>query len=133
MKRATWSAGAYLMLVFSSGIAVGGFGHYLYMVKSVAANPRKSPDEQRSRYVEEMRTRLNLTAEQIGELNEIMDTTREQFRVLREKHKPEMKAIREEQADKIRGILEKPQRDAYEAWRKEREKEPAAPGSGPGC
>ena len=132
MRRSTWSVGAYLFLVFSSGIAVGGFGHYLYTVKSVSATTRKSPDEQRKRYVDELRTRLKLTSEQVTELNEIMDTTHEQFRVLREKHKPEMKAIREEQVDKIRGILEKSQRDDYEAWRKERD-EKAAASSGPGC
>ena len=132
MRRSTWSVGAYLFLVFSSGIAVGGFGHYLYTVKSVSATTRKSPDEQRKRYVDELRTRLKLTSEQVTELNEIMDTTHEQFRVLREKHKPEMKAIREEQVDKIRGILEKSQREDYEAWRKERD-EKAAASSGPGC
>ena len=128
MRRSAGSVVTYLLLVFSSGIAVGGFGHYLYTVKSVSATTRKSPDEQRKRYIEDMRTRLKLKPEQVTELNDILDGTREQFRVLREKHKPEMKSIRDEQVEKINKVLDGGQREAYEALRKEREKEPAGPG-----
>ena len=62
MKRTGLSAGLYLLLVFLSGVAVGGFSLRLYMMNTVLAgqNPTK-PDDFRRDYLKEMRARLSLS------------------------------------------------------------------------
>jgi flagellar motility protein MotE (MotC chaperone) len=121
MKRSTGAIALYVALVFASGMVVGGFGHYLYTVKSVSAKTRKTPEEYRKEYVDEMRTRLHLNSAQLQKLNVVLDDTRDQYRVFREKTKPEMKRIQESQTDQIRSFLDESQQQLYEKMRAERE------------
>lgn len=125
MRRSTLTTGLYLALLFLSGIAVGVFGHRLYTLNSVnanAVNPR-NPEEYRRRYVAEMRSRLKLTDDQVARLGPILDETRQRHRELVDKHRPEFKAIQDEQVQKIRGILTDSQQAEYTAMLADREKQ----------
>jgi hypothetical protein len=139
MKSSNLTVGVYMLAVFLSGIAVGGFGYRLYTAGTVytATNQppgRPSPEEFRRRYVETLQKRLNLDADQMTRLNSVLDTTRDRFRAVREKYKPEfdgvqakqrpeMKAVHEWQVAQIRALLkDDSQRQAYEQFLAERER-----------
>lgn len=119
MRRTTLATALYLALLFFAGVAVGAFGLRLYTMKSVSASP--SPEEFRRRYVAELRSRLQLTAQQVDQLQPILDETRQRHRELREKHKPEFEAIHDEQVRKIRLILSSAQQAKYTKLLEERE------------
>ena len=131
MARSNLSAGLYLVLVFLSGALVGGFGHRLYTMNSVSASTvnRPRPEDFRKRYVEEMRTRLKLTPVQQQQLSQIMDGTRDRYRELHERTKPQLDAIKAEEKEiqgqhrqEVRAMLTDPQRSEYEKMIAEREK-----------
>ena len=123
MKRSSLSTGVYLLLVFLSGIVVGVFANRLYVMNSVSANANpKSPEEWRRKYVAEMRSRLRLSDQQVAQLEPILDETRQRFHDAHERAKPELKAIQDEQVQKIRSILRDDQKAEYEKMREEREK-----------
>ena len=127
MKRTTLSTALYVLLVFLSGAVVGAFAHRLYVVSTVVS---AKPDEVRHHILEEMRTRLSLNNEQVNQLNAIMDSTKARYHEVkarweeqsRQAAKPELKAITEDQAEKIKAILSEPQRAEYEKYRAERQK-----------
>ena len=124
MSRPNVSAVVYLALVFVSGVVVGSVGYGFYSLRATGpkANPC-TPDAVRHRYVDEMRSRLNLRPDQIGKLNGILEETHQRFRSLREKYRPEVKVIQEDQAAQVRSILDDNQRTEYEKMRQERERE----------
>jgi hypothetical protein len=122
----------YAALIFCSGALVGVFGHRLYTVNAVDAKTSRSPDEWRKRYVTEMQTRLKLRADQVKQLNVILDETRERFHAARERMRPEMDAIRGQQIAEIQGILDPAQRAEYDKMREERERNMKKGGPGPG-
>jgi len=127
MRRSTLSTAFYILLVFLSGAVVGAFAHRLYMVNTVVS---AKPDEVRHHILDEMRTRLSLSEEQVKQLNAIMDSTKARYHEVKERWdkqskqaaQPELKAITEDQAGKIRAILSEPQRIEYEKYRAERQK-----------
>ena len=119
MRRTSLTTGLYLVLLFLSGVAVGAFGLRLYTVNSVSA---RNPDEFRRQYVAKLRDRLKLTEDQVSRLGTILDETRQQHHQLMEKHRPEYKAIQEEQVRKIRAILTDAQQPEYTKLLEERAK-----------
>jgi hypothetical protein len=129
MRRSTLSTALYVSLVFLSGGVVGGFAHRLYMVSITSASVPK-PDEWRRKNVDEMRTRLTLSDQQITQLTTILDTTKARFHEVKVKwdkeakrlRQPEMKAIQEDQIRQINEILSEQQRSEYEKLRAERDK-----------
>jgi hypothetical protein len=121
VSRSRLSAALYLGLVFTSGVAVGGFGHW-YASNTVKATSGKfSPEEYRRMYIEEMHSRLNLNKVQLEQLGVILDQTRELYKQLYDKHKPEFKVVQDLQVERIREILEPAQQAEYEKLRAERE------------
>ncbi len=120
MKRPTVSAAVYLGLVFLSGIAIGSVGYGFYSAK--AANPC-GPDAVRHRYIDDMRSRLSLSSDQVDKLGAILEETRGRFHALRDKFEPEVKAIQDQQTSRIRAILNDQQRAEFEKLRQERERE----------
>ena len=78
-----------------------------------------------------MRTRLSLTNDQVTQLSAIMDSTKARFHEVRSKWdkeahiraKPELKAIQEDQVQKIKEILTEAQRPEYDKYRADREKQ----------
>ncbi len=131
MRPSKATAAVYVALVFLSGVLVGGFGYRLYSASSVNAARARSSEDYRVRYVTEMRNRLKLNEQQVEELNAILDATRERWREVRERYKPEMKSIQDEQVERIRAILDPAQRTEYEKMRAEREERSKS--KPPGC
>src|SRR5436309_12383690 len=124
MRRTTLTTGLYLTLLFLGGVAVGVFGHRLYTLNSVSANVNpRNPEEFRRRYVAEMRNRLKLTDGQVARLGPILDETRQRHQELVDKHRPEFKAIQDEQVRKIRQVLTDSQQAEYTTMLDEREKQ----------
>ena len=116
MRRSNFSTLLYLLLVFASGIVLGGFANRLYMMKTVSAAPSpKTRAEFRKQYIQEMRTKLNLTDPQVDELQKIIQTTDHR---LREMHK----TIDDQHAEQVSAMLNENQKAAYAKLREERER-----------
>ncbi len=131
MKRRSLTPAFYLLLVFASGVAVGGSAHLLYSSKSVmASSSPKSPAEYRRQLVAEMRVRLHLTADQVSRLEPILDETRQRYQECHKKIDPETKAIQAEQTQKIRALLSDDQKTEFEKMRAERERNRQQAGGG---
>lgn len=108
----------YALLVFLSGALVGGVAVQFYNARTVRGY---NPADMRKQYAEEIRTRLNLSADQAKRLEAVFEDTHQQFRALREKYRPEVKHIQEYQAQKIREMLDEKQRLEYDRMRTERD------------
>ena len=121
MKLSRWTIALYVGLVFASGVVVGAFGHRFIDVSAVSANARRNPEEFRKRFNEEMKSRLNLTTDQMTKLSAVLDSTRVEFRTTRDSIEPALAQIREEQHRRILSILQPDQRAEYEKMRQERE------------
>lgn len=123
MKSSTLSAVVYLVLVFLSGALVGAFAYRLYMVGSVSSSSMaKNPEEYRKRAIEEMTARLRLSPEQIASIQRVYDDTRQRFRDLHEKQRPEYRVIENDQYQRILALLTEPQRVEYQKMREERDR-----------
>lgn len=121
MNRTQSSLALALLLVFTSGIAVGGFGYHLYTAKSVEAISARSPEQLRKDYVSEMKQKLKMTDSQISQMNVVLDQTRLQFKEVRDRMKPDMNRIKSEQIEKINSFLSPDQLKDYEKLRVERD------------
>jgi Spy/CpxP family protein refolding chaperone len=126
MLKSKFSALISLLLVFLSGVLVGGFAYRLYNV-SVVSGPnngkKMDPEEARKHIVADMRDRLKLDAHQVDQLQQIFDETRDQFHQIHDKMNAEGQAIHNSQLEKIKAILRPDQLPLYEQWRAERERE----------
>lgn len=124
MKPSRLTVALYAVLTFASGTVVGLFGHRLYVTADARTKQpgSRSPEEYRRRYVEEMRARLKLSDQQVTDLNVVLDSTRDRFRQLREKERPEVKAIQDDQVARIRALLNAEQSVEYEKMREERDR-----------
>ena len=123
MRRNSFTTVLYLAILFLSGVAVGAFGLRLYTLNSVRAGGRPNPEEFKRKYIAELRTQLNLTDDQVNKLGPILDETRKQFREMHERHRPELKAIQDEQTQRIRALLNDSQQAEYTKFLEEREKQ----------
>ncbi len=121
MSRTQTSLALALLLVFASGIAVGGFGYHLYTAKSVEAISARSSEQLRKDYVSEMKQKLKMTDSQITQMNVVLDQTRLQFKEVRDRMKPDMSRIKSEQIEKINSFLSPEQQKDYEKLRAERD------------
>ena len=133
MKRWNLPIAVYLLVVFLSGSVVGALAYRLYSPPSaksgsVAAPAKITPEEFRRQYLEEMRTRVNLTPDQMQKLNVILDGTRAQMVEARAQHDQTVKQIREHQFEQVRSMLTAEQLPKYEQVRLEREQRAKAAG-----
>jgi hypothetical protein len=112
-----------LGLVFVSGIVLGGLGHRYFSLREVeASRPRRpSMEEMRKMYLQEMKDRLNLSSKQLDDLRVVLDQTDAKYKEVREKYRPEMQAIQDEQVTRINSLLSAEQQQEYAKLRKERE------------
>ena len=136
MRLSRVTIAIYIGLVFVSGAVLGAFGHRLYTVSTVSAkSTRRNPEEFRKKVVAEYQERLHLSAQQVTQLNTIMDETRARVEETRQKMRPTYDKIHEEQTAKVREMLTPEQRVEYEKIRKEREEReqhPKQQGRSPG-
>ena len=106
MKRWNPPIALYLFLVFISGAVVGALGYRTYKPPTASSNARVSPEEFRRQYLLEIKTRVNLSDDQLQKVNAILDETRSRFHNARDSHNQLVKQIGEEQRAKMRAILE---------------------------
>jgi hypothetical protein len=121
MKLSRGTVALYVGLVFGSGAVVGAYSHRLFDVTTVSASASRSPEEYRKRFHAEMKTRLKLSPEQVGQLDGVLNATKAEFQATRESIVPELKKIRDEQHRRILAILSAEQQAEYEKMRQERE------------
>ena len=129
MPRSRWSAFFSLLLVFLSGVVVGGFAYRLYTSESVNGpgrnggreGRRPDPEEIRKHQVAEMRTKLKLDDQQVSQLEKIYDETREQFGQMSHKMETEGSAIWDNQNLKIKNMLRPEQAVLFDQWRTARD------------
>jgi Spy/CpxP family protein refolding chaperone len=115
-----------LLLVFLSGVLVGGFAYRLYNVSAIAGpnNARRpDPEDARKHIVADMRDRLKLDGHQVDQLQQIFDDTRDQFRQMHDRMNAEGQTLHNGQIDKVKAILRADQLPLYEQWRAERDRE----------
>jgi hypothetical protein len=140
MLKTKRSALLSLALVFLSGAVLGAVAQRLYMVKTVLSsvnppppNKRPDPEEIRKHMVQEAKERLKLDDQQVKQLDQIYDETREQVEQARHKANAEMRTIWDSQVARTRAILRPDQIPGYEQLRAEREiRRQHRPGGGPG-
>jgi hypothetical protein len=121
VKLSRWTIALYVGLVFASGVLVGVYGHRFSDVTAVSANARRNPEEFRKRFTAEMKSRLNLSGDQLTQLNDVLDSTHIEFQNTRDSIEPALAKIREQQHQRILEILKNDQRAEYEKMRLERE------------
>jgi len=125
MMKKSWAAAFYVVLVFAAGVVAGALGNRVMTASAVSAkgNGPASPSEFRKKHVAEMRERLKLSEEQVTGLNQILDQTRDQYRAMRERAKPEMQRIFDQQVERITAMLKPEQRPEYERIVEEHERQ----------
>ena len=78
-------------------------------------------DDMRKMYLQEMKDRLSLSSKQMDDLQVVLDETGAKYRDIREKYRPEMQAIQDEQVARINVLLSAEQQQEYAKLRKERD------------
>jgi hypothetical protein len=121
MTRKNLPIAFYLLLVFLSGSVVGALGYRTYNPPTARGSAAPSPSEWRRNYIDESRSRLGLSEDQVAQLTAILDQTEARFRVARERGNQEIGQIREEHFERVRTILTPEQAPKYEQLHKERE------------
>ncbi len=124
----------YLGLIFGAGAAAGVMGSMLYSSETVSAKALQvnNNDDWRKKYVESMKARLSMSEEQMNKLAETLDETRVEYRLLRNRYKPEMDKIHTVQVEKIKKFLKSEQMGEFEKMEREREEKMRAKEHGPG-
>jgi hypothetical protein len=119
MKRWNLPIAVYLFLVFVSGGVVGALGYRMYSPPSAHSEPHVSPEAWRKQYLDELRTRVTLTPDQMQKMNAIMDGDHDSFNQARENHHQQIEKIKEDHRAKVRAILTAEQLPKYEQFRTE--------------
>ncbi len=118
MKRNQWAALLLAALLFACGAAVGALGNHLYETKVSAKNAQdmiaRNAEDYRQRYLNEMQTKLNLTAAQLNHLQDILDDTKAKVKAVRDSYHPAMLKIKFDQISRVKSILTPEQIPAYE-------------------
>lgn len=129
MPKSKLSAFLSLLLVFFSGAVLGAFATRLYMVRTVVSSsidrppaPR-DPQEVRRHLIAEMRQEVKLDEQQVAELNKIYDETREQGDQVHHELNTKMRAVWENQTERIKTILRPDQIALYDQLRTRHESE----------
>jgi len=124
MKRKNLPVALYLFLVFASGGVVGALGYRTYNPPTARTinNPAPlAPNVYRQQYLEESRTRLGLSDDQVQKLAAILDQTDARFRQIRQHENEMIRQIRDDHVARVRTILTAEQIPKYEQLHAERE------------
>jgi Spy/CpxP family protein refolding chaperone len=104
-----------VMTLFVLGIALGSVGTYLVTARALAARPQIIPPRNPNPSHMAMFTRdLNLTPDQQGQIQAILNDTRAHYAALHEKLDPEYEQVRQQGRDHIRQLLTPEQRPKFE-------------------
>jgi hypothetical protein len=121
MKRWNLPIAVYLFVVFISGGVVGALGYRMYNPPAARSDQHPNPDAWRRQYLDDLRTQVNLTPDQVQKVNAILDATDASFNQARDQHHQEIEKIKEEHRAKLRAILTAEQLPKYETFRTERD------------
>lgn len=136
MNLSSKTVALYMGLIFASGAVVGVLGDRLYNSNQQVAEQatqnadtkegkgrgrRPSPEEFRRGYLSFMQRRLELSDEQVSDLNLVLDDTQNRMDLLMRGTVPQQRSIWEEQNQKIRALLSNTQLTEYEQMIAERE------------
>jgi hypothetical protein len=108
MRRTKLIALIFGLLIFALGLVTGVLAHRLYVADSVNAS-----EDWRVRYVRELHSKLKLSDHQVDKLNDILDNTRAKVRAVKDRYKPEMLTIKQDQIARVVSILSPQQADQY--------------------
>jgi Spy/CpxP family protein refolding chaperone len=121
MTRKNLPIAFYLLLVFVSGSVVGALGYRTYNPPTARGSASPSPSEWRQNYIDESRSRLSLTDDQVAKLTAILDQTDARFREVHENANQLIRQIKEEHMARVRMILTPEQLPKYDQLHAERE------------
>jgi len=130
MPKSKLSAFLSLLLVFFSGAVLGAFAYRLYAVKTVetvvitpGAPPKKGggPEEILRQRLAEMKDRVKADDQQLEQIKQVYNQTREQYDGIRQKMNAEGHLIDENQVAKIKAILRPDQVPVFDQIRAEHE------------
>ena len=139
MANTKLSAFFSLLLVFLSGVLVGGFAYRVYSTTAVVApsnskgpEEKRDPEAIRKRNIDEMTQEVHLDPQQVVQAEKIYDHTREQFDQVFQKRDAEGRAIFDDQVAQIKAMLRPDQLPLYEALHAKHEAERKARKKGSG-
>ncbi len=118
MKRNQWTAIFFALLLFGCGVVAGVLGQRYFSTRIVNA---RTAEDFRQHYVTEMKSQLNLTPQQVSQLEVILDDTKAKYRAVRDQSRPAMLKVKEEQINRVKSILMPQQIPVYEQLVAERE------------
>jgi hypothetical protein len=124
MTRKNLPIAFYLLLVFVSGSVVGALGYRTYnppTARSGSAPAPASPSAWKRQYIEESRSRLGLTDDQVAKLSVILDQTDARFHEVRQRENEKIRQIGEDHYQRVRTILTADQIPKYEKLHAERD------------
>ena len=107
------------VLLFCCGAAAGALAHRYFESRVVNA---KTAEDFRQHYVSEMKSNLKLNAEQVDQLQKILDETKAKYKAVRDRYRPEMLQVKAEQVERVKSILTPEQIPAYDRLVAERER-----------
>lgn len=115
----------WLVLVFASGVTIGAVGHRYYQQEPVVARSSQRPtrDEIRRGFLENLRTRVGVSEEQISRIVEILDRGRANADEHKASVDREIRHMQEVVSAEIRAVLTPEQVKRYEDWREQRRRE----------
>ncbi|MDQ2843935.1 MAG: hypothetical protein M3Y72_23435 [Acidobacteriota bacterium] len=119
MRRNQWAALFFALLLFGSGFAAGILTQRYVSGSVVSA---KTAEDFRHHYIAEMKSKLGLSAQQVSDLEKILDDTKAKYKAVRDQSRPAMLKIKEEQIDRVKSILTASQVPIYESLVAERER-----------
>ena len=122
MANTKLSAFFSLLLVFLSGMVVGGFVYRVYTTSGVQTpasskgpEEKRDPEAIRKHNIDEMTQVVHLDQQQVVQLEKIYDHIREQFDQVSQKHNADIRAIFDDQVAQIKAMLRPDQLPLYEA------------------
>ena len=113
VRRSSWLVRAAALAIFLLGFAAGALAPSAYRAWVRGGRP-----ESRQGRFEEMSTRLKLSPEQKGQVQQIFGETRTRLEALRKESEPRFAEIRREADERLRQVLTPEQ---WEEFRKSRE------------
>jgi len=120
MLKTRLSAFLSLLLVFISGVVVGGVAYRSF---HPPPPPRPTQEELRKIIINDMKKAVHLDEQQVAELEKILDDIRAQGQDLRGRMDAEGKKIRDQQIEEIKKILRDDQQPLYDKFRHDRQVE----------
>lgn len=119
------------LTIFVLGFAAGALGLNIYFSRIETWRQSAWTGRfDRERYVKQMTEAVGLRSEQMGQLESILDDTREEFMALRKRLNPQVEELKQRARNRIRGILDAEQQARFniflERWDEQRRAEEQA-------